>query len=31
MHTHVHQALESLLVRLQTYMVWDEKRLVDAG
>ena len=29
MRTHVQQALESLLVGLQTYMVWDEKRLVD--
>jgi DNA-binding GntR family transcriptional regulator len=29
MRTHVQQALESLLVGLQVYMVWDEKRLVD--
>ena len=29
MRTHVQQALESLLVGLQSYMVWDEKRLVD--
>jgi DNA-binding GntR family transcriptional regulator len=29
MRTHVQQALESLLVGLQIYMVWDEKRLLD--
>lgn len=29
MRTHVQQALESLLLGLQVYMVWDEKRLVD--